>query len=171
MCIVLLISLIAGMLLYLPIYRTCRRQKIDDFDVYAAFAIACLGGSILFFLAFSSSTITPHYKIIHPNKDKVEVTVTANNQTVSMTDQRLKPFLENNREVILTATNSHETAQKRANEIIVKGSGLTLETLAYGYYDKQTTLFGIPVGSPETHDHILEAIFKDAKGSILKGEN
>lgn len=86
-------------------------------------------------------------------------------------NQRLKPFLENNKEVIVSATNDHETAQKEVNKIIVKGSGLTLETLSCGTYDKQTTLFGIPVGSPETHDHILEAIFKDAKGSILKGEN
>lgn len=169
--IVLLIALVVAVLLYIPICMLLRRQKVNDPDVYFPFVIACLGGSALFFYSFTSSTITPHYKIIHPNKDKVEVTVTANNQTVSMTDQRLKPFLENNREVILTATNAHETAQKGANKIIIKGSGLTLETLAYGYCDKQTTLFGVPVGAPETRSHVLEATFKNSKGSILKGEN
>ena len=169
--IILLIALVVAILLYLPIYITLRRQEIDDPDVYIPFAIACLSGSALFFYSFTSSTITPHYKTIHPNKDKVQVTVTANNQTLNMSDQRLKPFLEKNIEVILTATNDHETAQKGANKIIIKGSGLTLNTLSYGSYDKQTTLFGIPVGAPEKHDHVLEATFKDAKGSILKGEN
>ena len=171
MKIVLLIALVIAILLYVPIYITLRRQEVDDPDVYIPFALACLGGSALFFYSFTSSTITPHYKTIHPNKDKVQVTVTANNQTLDMSDQRLKPFLEKNIEVILTTTNSHETAQKGANKIIIKGSGLTLNTLSYGSYDKQTTLFDIPVGAPEKHDHVLEATFKDAKGSILKGEN
>lgn len=168
MSIVLLIACIVAVLLYLPIYITLRRKEVNDPDVYIPFALACLGGSALFFYSFTSSIITPHYKTIHPNKDKVEITVTANNQTLAMSDQRLKPFLENNREVVLTATNAHETAQKGANKIIVKGSGLTLETLSYGSYDKQTTLFGIPVGSPEKRDHVLEATFKNAKGSIIE---
>lgn len=169
--IVLLIVCIAAVLLYLPIYITLRRQEVNDPDVYIPFALACLSGSALFFYSFTSSTITPHYKTIHPNKDKIQVTVTANNQTLDMSDQRLKPFLEKNTEVILTATNNHETAQKGANKIIIKGSGLNLDTLSYGYYDKQTTLFGIPVGAPEKHDHVLEATFKNAKGSIIKGED
>ena len=169
--IVLLIALVVAVLLYIPIYMLLRRQKVNDPDVYFPFAIACLSGSALFFYSFTSSTITPHYKVIHPNKDKVEVTITANNQTLAMSDQRIKPFLENNKEVIISATNNHETAQRGANKIIVKGSGLTLETLSYGSYDKQTTLFGIPVGSPEKRDHVLEATFKDAKGSILKEGN
>lgn len=95
--IVLLIALIVAVLIYLPIYKTLRRQEVDDPDVYIPFALACLGGSALFFYSFSSSTITPHYKTIHPNKDKVQITVTANNQTLDMTDQRLKPFLEKNK--------------------------------------------------------------------------
>ena len=169
--IVLLIACIVAVLLYSPIYITLRRKDINDPNVYIPFALACLGGSALFFYSFTSSVITPHYKTIHPNKDKVQVTVTANNQTLDMSDQRLKPFLEKNIKVILTATNDHETAQKGANKIIIKGSGLDLDTLSYGSYDKQTTLFGIPVGSPETHDHILEATFKDAKGSIIEGTN
>lgn len=169
--VVLFISLIVAIILYVPIYVTLRRQEVDDPDVYIPFAIACLGGSVLFFYSFSSATITPHYKTIHPNKDKVQVTVTANNQTLDMSDQRLKPFLEKNNEIILTATNSQETAQKGANKIIIKGSGLNLETLSYGSYDKQTTLFGIPVGASETHDHVIEATFKNAKGTILKGED
>lgn len=169
MLIVLLIACIVAILLYLPIYITLRRQEVDDPDVYIPFAIACLGGSFLFFYSFSGATITPHYKTIHPNKDKVQVTVTANNQTLDMSDQRLKPFLEKNIEVILTATNSHETAQKGANKIIIKGSGLNLNTLSYGSYDKQTTLFGVPVGAPKKRDHVLEATFKNAKGTILKG--
>lgn len=169
--VVLFISLIIAIILYVPIYVTLRRQDVDDPDVYIPFAIACLGGSFLFFYSFSSAIITPHYKTIHPNKDKVQVTVTANNQTLDMSDQRLKPFLEKNIEVILTATNSHETAQKGANKIIIKGSGLDLDTLSYGSYDKQTTLFGVPVGAPEKRDHVLEATFKNAKGSILKGED
>ena len=169
--IVLLIALIVAVLLYLPIYITLRRKEVDDPDVYIPFAIACLGGSALFFYSFTSSTITPHYKTIHPNKDKVQVTVTANNQTLDMSDQRLKPFLEKNKEVILTATNEQETAQKGANKIIIKGSGLELNTLFYGSYDKQTTLFSIPVGAPEKRDHVLEATFKNAKGSIIKGED
>lgn len=169
--IVLLIVCIAAVLLYLPIYITLRRHKINDPNVYIPFALACLGGSALFFHSFTSSVITPHYKTIHPNKDKVQVTVTANNQTLDMSDQRLKPFLEKNNEVILTATNKQETAQKGANKIIIKGSGLTLDTLSYGSYDKQTTLFGIPVGSPEKRDHVLEATFKNTKGSIMKGED
>lgn len=169
--IILLIVLIVAVVLYLPIYITLRRKEVDDPDVYIPFALACLGGSALFFYSFTSSTITPHYKTIHPNKDKVQVTVTTNNQTLDMSDQRLKPFLEKNIEVILTATNDHETAQKGANKIIIKGSGLDLDTLSYGRYDKQTTLFGVPVGAPEKRDHVLEATFKDAKGSILKGEN
>lgn len=169
--IVLLIALVVAVVLYLPIYITLRRHEVDDPDVYIPFAIACLCGSFLFFYSFSGATITPHYKTIHPNKDKVQVTVTANNQTLDMSDQRLKPFLEKNIEVILTATNDHETAQKGANKIIIKGSGLDLDTLSYGSYDKQTTLFGIPIGSPEKRDHVLEATFKNAKGTILKGEN
>lgn len=167
--IILLIALVVGMLLYLPIYITLRRQEVNDPDVYIPFALACLGGSALFFYSFSSTTITPHYKTIHPNKDKVQVTVTANNQTLDMSDQRLKPFLEKNNEIILTATNSQETAQKGANKIIIKGSGLNLNTLSYGSYDKQTTLFGVPVGTPEKHDHVLEATFKDTKDSIIEG--
>lgn len=169
--IVLLITCIVAGLLYLPIYRTLRRKEVNDPDVYIPFALACLGGNALFFYSFTSSFITPHYKTIHPNKDKVQVTVTANNQTLDMSDQRLKPFLEKNTEVILTATNDHETTQKGANKIIIKGSGLNLDTLSYGYYDKQTTFFGIPVGSPEKRGHVLEATFKDTKGSILKEEN
>lgn len=169
--IVLLIALIAAVLLYLPIYISLRRKDVDDPDVYIPFALACLAGSALFFYSFSSSIITTHYKTIHPNKDKVQVTVTANNQTLDMSDQRLKPFLEKNREVILTATNSQETAQKGANKIIIKGSGLNLDTLSYGYYNKQTTLFGIPVGSPEKRDHVVEATFKNAKGSIIEGKD
>lgn len=169
--IVLLIALVVAILLYLPIYRTLRRKEIDDPDVYIPFALACLVGSVLFFYSFTSSTITPHYKTIHPNKDRVQVTVTANNQTLDMSDQRLKPFLEKNIEVILTATNSQETAQKEANKIIIKGSGLNLNTLSYGYYNKQTTLFGIPVGAPEKRDHVLEATFKNAKGSIIEGKD
>lgn len=169
--IVLLITLVVAVLLYIPIYMLLKRQKVNDPDVYFPFAIACLGGSALFFYSFTSSTITPHYKTIHPNKDKIQVTVTANNQTLDMSDQRLKPFLEKNTEVILTATNDHETAQKGANKIIIKGSGLDLDTLSYGRYDKQTTLFGVPVGSPETHDHVLEATFKNAKGSIIEGKD
>ena len=70
--IVLLIALIVAILLYLPIYRTLRRKEVDDPDVYIPFALACLGGSALFFYSFTSSTITPHYKTIHPNKDKVQ---------------------------------------------------------------------------------------------------
>lgn len=169
--IVLLIVCIAAVLLYLPIYITLRRKEVDDPDVYIPFAIACLGGSALFFYSFTSSIITPHYKTIHPNKDKVQVTVTANNQTLDMSDQRLKPFLEKNKEVILTATNNQETAQKGANKIIIKGSGLELNTLSYGSYNKQTTLFGVPVGASEKRDHVLEATFKNTKGTILKGEN
>lgn len=169
--IVLLIALIVAILLYLPIYITLRRKEVNDPNVYIPFALACLGGSALFFYCFTSSTITPHYKTIHPNKDRVQVTVTANNQTLDMSDQRLKPFLEKNIEVILTATNSQETAQKEANKIIIKGSGLNLDTLSYGSYDKQTTLFGIPVGAPEKRDHVLEVAFKNAKGSILKEGN
>lgn len=169
--IVLLIALIVAILLYLPIYITLRRKEVNDPNVYIPFALACLGGSALFFYCFTSSTITSHYKTIHPNKDKIQVTVTANNQTLDMSDQRLKPFLEKNTEVILTATNNQETAQKRANKIIIKGSGLELNTLSYGYYDKQTTLFGVPVGAPEKRDHILEATFKDTKGSIIEGKD
>lgn len=169
--IVLFIALIVAVLLYLPIYITLRRQEVNDPDVYIPFALACLGGSALFFYSFTSSVITPHYKIIHPNKDKVQVSVTANNQTLDMTDQRLKPFLEKNIEVILTATNSQETAQKGVNKIIIKGSGLDLDTLSYGSYDKQTTLFGIPVGAPEKRDHVLEATFKNTKGSIMEGKD
>ena len=169
--IVLLIALVVAILLYLPIYITLRRKEVDDPDVYIPFAIACLGGSFLFFYSFSGATITLHYKTIHPNKDKVQVTVTANSQTLNMSDQRLKPFLEKNIEVILTATNSHETAQKGANKIIIKGSGLELNTLSYGSYNKQTTLFGLPVGAPEKHDHVLEATFKNAKGSIIEGKD
>jgi hypothetical protein len=169
--IVLLIALIVAILLYLPIYITLRRKEVNDPTVYIPFALACLGGSALFFYCFTSSTITPHYKTIHPNKDRVQVTVTANNQTLDMSDQRLKPFLEKNIEVILTATNSQETAQKGANKIIIKGSGLNLNTLSYGYYNKQTTLFGIPVGAPEKRDHVLEATFKNAKGSIIEGKD
>lgn len=171
MLIVLLIVCIAAVVLYLPICITLRRHKINDPDVYIPFAIACLGGSALFFYSFTSSFITPHYKTIHPNKNKVQVTVTANNQTLNMSDQRLKPFLEKNNEVILTATNEQETAQKGANKIIIKGSGLDLDTLSYGSYNKQTTLFGIPVGAPEKRDNVLEATFKNANGSIMKGEN
>ena len=166
--IILLIALVVAILLYLPIYITLKRKEVNDPDVYIPFALACLGFSALFFYSFTSSTITPHYKTIHPNKDKVQLTVTANNQTLDMSDQRLKPFLEKNIEVILTATNRQETAQKGANKIIIKSSGLTLNTLSYGYYDKQTTLFGIPIGTPEKRDHVLEATFKNAKGSILK---
>lgn len=169
--IILLIALVVAVLLYLPIYITLRRKEVNDPDVYIPFALACLAGSVLFFYSFTSSTITPHYKTIHPNKDKVQVTVTANNQTLDMSDQRLKPFLEKNTEVILTATNNHETAQKRANKIIIKGSGLNLNTLSYGSYDKQTTLFGIPVGVPEKRDYVLEATFKNAKDSIIEGTN
>ena len=169
--IVLLIACIVAVMLYLPIYITLRHHEINDPNVYIPFALACLGGSALFFYSFTSSIITPRYKTIHPNKDKVQVTVTANNQTLDMSDQRLKPFLEKNTEVILTATNDHETAQKRANKIIIKGSGLNLDTLSYGYYDKQTTLFGIPVGAPEKRDHVLEATFKNAKGSIIEGKD
>lgn len=169
--IVLLIALVVAVLLYLPIYITLRRKEVNDPDVYIPFALACLVGSVLFFYSFTSSTITPHYKTIHPNKDKVQVTVTANNQTLDMSDQRLKPFLEKNTEIILTATNNHETAQKRANKIIIKGSGLNLNTLSYGSYDKQTTLFGIPVGVPEKRDYVLEATFKNAKSSIIEGTN
>ncbi len=169
--IVLLIALIVAILLYLPIYITLRRKEVNDPNVYIPFALACLGGSALFFYSFTSSTITSHYKTIHPNKDKIQVTVTANNQTLDMSDQRLKPFLEKNTEVILTATNNQETAQKRANKIIIKGSGLELNTLSYGYYDKQTTLFGVPVRAPEKRDHILEATFKDTKGSIIEGKD
>lgn len=171
MSIVLLIACIVAVLLYLPIYITLKRKEVNDPNVYIPFALACLGGSALFFYSFTSSIITPHYKTIHPNKDKVQVTVTANNQTLNMSDQRLKPFLEKNIEVILTATNNHETAQKGANKIIIKGSGLNLDTLSYGYYDKQTTLFDVPVGAPEKRDHVLEATFKNAKGSIFKEGN
>lgn len=171
MLIVLLIVCIAAVVLYLPIYITLRRKEINDPDVYIPFALVCLGGSALFFHSFTSSIITPHYKTIHPNKDRVQVTVTANNQTLDMSDQRLKPFLEENTEVILTATNEQETAQKRANKIIIKGSGLDLDTLSYGSYDKQTTLFGIPVGAPEKRDNVLEATFKDAKGTIIEGKD
>lgn len=169
--IILLIALVVAVLLYLPIYITLRQKEVNDPDVYIPFALACLVGSVLFFYSFTSSTITPHYKTIHPNKDKVQVTVTANNQTLDMSDQRLKPFLEKNTEVILTATNNHETAQKGANKIIIKGSGLDLDTLSYGSYDKQTTLFGIPVGAPGKRDHVLEATFKNAKSSIIEGTN
>lgn len=169
--IILLIALVVAVLLYLPIYITLRRKEVNDPDVYIPFALACLVSSVLFFYSFTSSTITPHYKTIHPNKDKVQVTVTTNNQTLDMSDQRLKPFLEKNTEVILTATNNHETAQKRANKIIIKGSGLNLNTLSYGSYDKQTTLFGIPVGVPEKRDYVLEATFKNAKGSIIEGKD
>lgn len=171
MLIVLLIVCITAVLLYLPIYITLRRKEINDPDIYIPFALACLGGSALFFHSFTSSIITPHYKTIHPNKDRVQVTVTANNQTLDMSDQRLKPFLEKNTEVILTATNSQETAQKGANKIIIKGSGLNLDTLSYGSYDKQTTLFGIPVGAPEKRDNVVEATFKNAKDSIIKGKD
>ena len=169
MSIILLIACTVAVLLYLPIYITLRHKEVDDPDVYIPFALACLSGSALFFYSFTSSFITPHYKTIHPNKDKVQVTVTANNQTLDMSDQRLKPFLEKNTEVILTATNNHETTQKGANKIIIKGSGLNLNTLSYGSYDKQTTLFGVPVGTPEKHDHVLEATFKDTKDSIIEG--
>ena len=169
--IVLLIACIVAVLLYSPIYITLRRKDINDPNVHIPFALACLSGSALFFYSFTSSVITPHYKTIHPNKDQVQVTVTANNQTLDMSDQRLKPFLEKNTEVILTATNDHKTAQKGTNKIIIKGSGLNLDTLSYGYCDKQTTLFGVPVGAPEKRDHILEATFKDTKGSIIEGKD
>lgn len=171
MSIVLLIACIVAVLLYLPIYITLRRKEVNDPNVYIPFALACLGSSALFFYSFTSNFITPHYKTIHPNKDRVQVTVTANNQTLDMSDQRLKPFLEKNTEIILTATNDHETAQKGTNKIIIKGSGLNLNTLSYGSYDKQTTLFGVPVGAPEKRDHVLEATFKDTKGSIFKEGN